>query len=77
MSTHNICFRAKIRKNKYPCKPQYYYVKVGCKGVYITRTCLHDVQFSGHCSHFKEDFRMLLKANIIHILSQHHALGHT
>ena len=24
-STHNLCFRAKIRKNKYPCKPQFNY----------------------------------------------------
>ena len=23
----------------YPCKPQFYYIKVGCKGVYIIRTC--------------------------------------
>ena len=42
MSTHNLCFRAKIRKHLYPCKPQFYYIKVGCKGVYITRTCYHD-----------------------------------
>ena len=35
-STHNLCFRAKIRKN---CKPQFYYIKVGCKRVYISRTC--------------------------------------
>ena len=27
----------------YPCKPQFYYIKVGCKGVFITRTCFHDV----------------------------------
>ena len=26
----------------YPCKPQFFYIKVGCKGVFITRTCLHD-----------------------------------
>ena len=33
MSTHNLCFRAKISKKKvYPCTPQFYYVKVGCKG---------------------------------------------
>ena len=32
-STHNLCFRAKIRKNVYPCKHQFYYIKVGCKGV--------------------------------------------
>ena len=25
--------------NAYPCKPQYYYIKAGCKGVYITRAC--------------------------------------
>ena len=40
-----LCFRAKIRKNVYPCKPQFYYIKVGCKGVFITRTCYHDVSF--------------------------------
>ena len=40
-STHDLCFRAKVRKNVYPCKPQFYYIKVGCKGVFITRTCLH------------------------------------
>ena len=42
MSTHNLCFRAKIRKNAYPCTPQFHYIKEGCKGVFITRTCLHD-----------------------------------
>ena len=47
MSTHNLCFRAKIRKNVYPCKPQFYYIKVGCKGVVITRACLYDA-FFGH-----------------------------
>ena len=46
MCTHNLCFRAKIRKNVYPCTLQFYYMKVGCKGVYITWKCsqkLHDV----------------------------------
>ena len=42
-STHNLCFRAIIRKHVNPCKPQFYHIKVGCKGVYITRTCYHDV----------------------------------
>ena len=28
--------------NLYPCKPQFYYIKVGCKGVYITQICMHD-----------------------------------
>ena len=36
-------FWAKIRKYVHPCKPQFHYIKVGCKGVFITRTCLHDV----------------------------------
>ena len=33
---HNLCFRAKIRKKVYPCKPKFYYLKVGCKGVFVT-----------------------------------------
>ena len=28
---------------EYPCKPQFYYLKAGCKGVYITWICYHDV----------------------------------
>ena len=43
-STHNLCFKVKNKKNEYPCKPQFYYIKVGCKGVFISRTCLHDVK---------------------------------
>ena len=38
-STHDLLFRAKIRKNVYHCKPRFYYLIVGCKGVYIVRTC--------------------------------------
>ena len=41
-STHNQCFGAKIRKIVYLCKPQFYYIKVGCKGVFVTRTCFRD-----------------------------------
>ena len=41
-STHNQCFGAKIRKNVYPSKPQFYYIKVGCKGMFVTRTCFRD-----------------------------------
>ena len=39
---HNLCFGAKIRKNIYLCKPQFYYIKVDCKGVFVTRTCFRD-----------------------------------
>ena len=41
-NTHDLCFRAKNKKNEYPCKPQFYFIKVGCKWVYIARTCYHD-----------------------------------
>ena len=35
-NTHNLCFWAEIRKNNvYSCKPQFYYIKVGFKGVKI------------------------------------------
>ena len=36
-------------KNVYPCKPQFYYIIVGYKGVNITRTCYHDGLFNGKC----------------------------
>ena len=39
MSTHNLCFEAKIRKIGIP---QFCYIKVGFKGVYISRTCFPD-----------------------------------
>ena len=36
-------FLSKTKKKKvYPCKPQLYYIKVGCKGVFVTRTCFRD-----------------------------------
>ena len=49
-STHNQCFGAKIRKNVYPCKPPFYFIKVGCKGVFVTRTCFRDVFHDLNCS---------------------------
>ena len=44
-STHHLCFGAKIRKIGlvYPWKPQFYYIKVGFKGVFIAWTCFPDV----------------------------------
>ena len=36
-------FLAEIRKNNvYPCKPQFYYIKVGFKGVNIIWACFRD-----------------------------------
>ena len=40
MSTHNLCFRAKIRKIGMPLHTPI--VKVGFKGVYILWTCFPD-----------------------------------
>ena len=36
-------FWRKYKKKVYPCKPQFYYIKVGCKGVFVIRTCFRDV----------------------------------
>ena len=36
-------FWSKNKKKVYPCKPQFYYIKVGCKGVFDTRTCFRNV----------------------------------
>ena len=41
MSTHNLCFRAKIRKIGYPCIPQFCFI-LGFKGIFIARTCYPD-----------------------------------
>ena len=36
-------FKSKIRKKYTPVNPNFTTQKVGCKWVYITRTCWHDV----------------------------------
>ena len=33
------------KNNVYPCKPQFYYIKVGFKGVEIIYTCFRDAIF--------------------------------
>ena len=39
-SSHNLCFKAKIRKMYTPVNPNFtIYIKVECMGVYITRAC--------------------------------------
>ena len=32
------------KNNVYPCKPQFYYIKVGFKGVKIIKACFRDVK---------------------------------
>ena len=51
MSTQSQCFRAKIRKNVYPGKPQFNYIKKGCKGVFVTRSCFHDEMHEDNSEH--------------------------
>ena len=43
--THDLCFESRIRKIGIPCKYQFYYMKAGYKGVYITRTCHPDARY--------------------------------
>ena len=45
MSTHYLCFGAKIKKNRYTPAyiPQFCYINVGYEGVYISWTCFPDV----------------------------------
>ena len=42
MSTHNLCFGAKIRKIGIPLQTPFSYIKVGFKGLFIARTCFPD-----------------------------------
>ena len=48
LSSHYLCFGSKIRKIVYYCSPQFYYIKVGYKGVNISRTCFPDVFHNFH-----------------------------
>ena len=41
-STRNLFFGGKIRKTGIPCVPQFFYIKVGFKGIYITRKCFRN-----------------------------------
>ena len=43
-------FKSKNRKNVYPCKPPFYCIKVGCKEVYIIRTCYPDETVRQNCT---------------------------
>ena len=36
-STYNLCFGAKIKKNVFPCKLQFYYIKVGLREFTLTK----------------------------------------
>ena len=55
VSTHDLCFSAKIKKNNvYPCIPQFYYIKVGLNGVTFTLACYPDVNYELFLYVFKQ-----------------------
>ena len=70
MSTHNLCYRAKIRKNVYLCKPQFYYIKVGCKGV-------HMYTLHGHVSMmtFRNSIMYIETLNKITVIQENELFG--
>ena len=36
------------KNNAYPCKPQFYYIKVGFKGIKIIEACFRDANWTIH-----------------------------
>ena len=43
MSTHNLCYLSRNKKNNvYPSQPQFYYIKVGFEGIKIIQVCFRD-----------------------------------
>ena len=53
-----MCFGSKIRKIGIPLNMPYRYIKVGFKGIYISRTCFPDV-IGHYCRHSKENLKCL------------------
>ena len=42
-------FSRNKKNNVYPCKPHFYYIKVGFKGVKIISACFRDVLLTPDC----------------------------
>ena len=42
MSTTIYVFEQKLENNVYLCKPEFYYIKVGFKGIKIIQACFRD-----------------------------------
>ena len=65
--------KSEIRKKciLYPGKPQFYYIKVVCKGVFVTRTCFRDVSLhrmwqylGGGILHWLSSFCLLVSQKV-------------
>ena len=51
-------FLSRNKKNKvYPCKPQFYYIKVWFKGVKIAWACFRDADLPMHSKHSTIGYR--------------------
>ena len=57
-------FLSKKKKNVYPCKPQFYYIKVGCKGLFVMEG------YQGHNSNTPYALFHLRYMDVNHALSQ-------
>ena len=63
-------FLSRNKKTKvYPCKPQFYYIKVGFKGVKILSVCFHDGRekgrtFRSNCHNLNEMFSHEIRLDI-------------
>ena len=44
--TQSMFWSKNKKKYVYPSKPHFFYIKVGCKGVFITRTCYPDGDYT-------------------------------
>ena len=47
-STTIYVFEQNKKNNVYPCKPQFYYIKVGFKEVKIIQACFRDLVLAGY-----------------------------
>ena len=75
MSTHNLCFGAKIRKIGIPLHTPVLLYKSGIQGVFITRTCFGDdtelcIPFTMHFNimfkrKFSQNFNVIRKVKTV------------
>ena len=63
--------RRKIEKSVYPCKPQFYYIKEGFKGVKIIKACLSNSigwHYGPPYTTFSDKMQHFVQRNWIHLI---------
>ena len=55
------------KNNVYPYKPQFYYTKVGFKGVNTIWACFRDVKYTENCSTKNDNFLLVRGRNIFQL----------